>query len=255
MNLYFYTVAKAASDFVAHKIIKPLTETLQLQHHDFEHLAFQAGCNLNKLIAEHRAIIESDNNYFGALRHGALHDHHYGPQDKVIIHVRDPRDCLTSLYYSIVFSHPVPEGAGREAFIDFRRQVAERTVDEQCLRQVRSYAPMFSSYVELAESTENVLVSRYEDMVSDFEVWLTRLFDFLDVPTTNPLYRDMLEATNFTVEREDVTRHMRRVVPGDFMHKLHTETIEELNQAFALPLRHFGYPLVPPEYKLWKRRA
>lgn len=40
MNLYFYTAAKAASDYVAHRIILPIAAILELNHHDFEHESF-----------------------------------------------------------------------------------------------------------------------------------------------------------------------------------------------------------------------
>ena len=255
MNVYFYTVAKAASDYVAFRIMRPLSQVLGLQHRDLAHEVFQSGKSFEEVVAAHREEFELGGRYFGALRHGPIPDHDYGPDDKVVLHVRDPRDCLTSLYFSVVYSHPVPEGPGRERFLAHRAAVSSRSIDSNCLRQGGGYAQIFQNYVDFANRTPGVLISRYEDMVSDFERWLLRLVDHLGVPSSHPVLTQIINGADFEVAEEDVRRHKRRVVPGDFMEKLQPETIEELNRMFAGALQRFEYPLVTPRYTLWRRQA
>lgn len=255
MNLYFYTVAKAASDYVAHKVIRPIAEIHRLAHHDLQHEAFRLGKPFDDVVNSHRGLLLTDDNYFGPLRNGAIKDYRHGQNDKVILHLRDPRDCLTSLYYSIIHSHPVPDGAGREAFLSFRKEISAYTVDRYCTLQADEYLRLYTNYIELYKDADNILLSRYEDMVSDFENWLTRLFTFTETPLDHFHFTNILENADFQVDKEDVKQHKRRVVPGDFMDKLAPATIEQLNRKFAPALECFGYPEVPPSYRIWKRGA
>jgi hypothetical protein len=255
MNLYFYTAAKAASDYVAHRIILPVAAIHEMTHHDFEHESFQSGKTLDDVIAQHRDLLHTDNNYFGPFRHGSITGHHHGPNDKVILHLRDPRDCLTSLYYSILHSHPVPEGAGKDDFLKFRAQVASRSIDEQCLLQSRGYIRLYNNYIDLYKNSENIFLSRYEDMVSDFENWLNGIFTFTQAPLNHFHFTNILDNADFQVDKEDISKHKRRVVPGDFLDKLAPATIQQLNEKFSAALECFGYPEVPPSYRIWKRGA
>ncbi len=226
MNVYFYTVAKAASDYVAFRVMQPLLgEALGLKHFDFADEAFQSGTALTDVVAANRQEFDAGGRYFGALRQGPLPDHHYARDDKIVIHVRDPRDCLTSLYFSVAYSHAVPEGAGREQFLKNRERVVSQSIDKFCLSRAPRYAGFFEAYAEMIEQMPGILISRYEDMVSDFETWLQRLLDYLDVPATHPVVRRIIRDADFEVGDEDIERHKRRVMPGDFLEKLAPETI------------------------------
>jgi len=77
----------------------------------------------------------------------------------------------------------------------------------------------------------------------------------MDAPLDHFHFKNILENADFQVDKEDISKHKRRVTPGDFMEKLAPETIMVLNEKFAAALACFGYPEVPPAYRLWRREA
>lgn len=188
------------------------------------------------------------------MREGPIPDHSYARDDKIVIHVRDPRDCLTSLYFSIVYSHAVPEGENRQRFLEIREETANTSIDSFCLHNAREYLRFFQAYAEMVEQNPGVLISRYEDMVTDFETWLQRLLDYLGVPRAHQSVNEIVSDADFDVGEEDAARHKRRVMPGDFLDKLAPETIDELNERFAQILHSFDYPLITPHYTLWRKQ-
>ncbi len=52
-------------------------------------------------------------------------------QFESIVLLRDPRDCLTSLYFSVVYSHQPPKNnVARQQFFEHREQVRRLEIDE-----------------------------------------------------------------------------------------------------------------------------
>jgi len=255
VNIYFYTMHKAASDYVAFQIMRPIAAARNMQHVDLGAITFQSGKDFREVVSENADLFAAEGKYFGALRHGDLPGINYRANDKVIVHIRDPRDCLTSLYFSVIHSHPVPQGPAKDRFLQRREQISQMSVDEFCLREAKGKKPIIDSYINLISGHCNVILSKYEDMVSGFDQWLARLFDFLEIPTSHPLFGQLVQAADFTVQREDVTKHKRRVKPGDFYNKLQPETINTLNEIYADTLEAFRYPLVPPDYTLWSHAS
>ena len=87
----------------------------------------------------------------------------------------------------------------------------------------------------------NVLLLKYEDMVTDFDTWLNCLLEFLDLEVSQPLMAEIKAAASFKVDKEDAYKHKRHVTPGDYKRKLKPETIGALNEKSNEILERFGY--------------
>lgn len=167
----------------------------------------------------------------------------------VVLHLRDPRDVLTSMFYSYAYSHKVREGRF-EATEQQRRQWRQAGIDDFVLR---SALPLRATYDKLCSQLlgrTNVNVVHYETMVLDYSLWLADFlsaFDELSIPARKKRHYFLTQSArrkkiqvelyrrhkdSFSIETEDVYSHKRRVTPGDHKEKLATSTVNQLDQIF-----------------------
>ncbi len=181
--------------------------------------------------------------------------------DRILLHLRDPRDVLVSMYYSYCFSHggEISGGTG------YRKEVAERGIDEFVLKLATAEErPVAGDYGtgshvwEIAGNMRqryfnymrhlldgqlrNVALVRYEDMIGDLEGWLEKVaaqFDVSEPATIRQLAGQYRPAFDRTGENE--WTHVRKVTPGDHLEKLRPETIAQLDRIFGEVLDTLGY--------------
>ncbi len=160
-----------------------------------------------------------------------------------IIAVRDPRDALTSMFYSFTFSH--------KGIADAERKRWEAMgVDKFALQRLGDMKERLIGYRAMLDARPHWSLVRYEDMVLRFDVWLSQVLDGFGL-TPDPAavaafaqakieeYRTTIAARQ---KRERIELHVRNVAPGDHLRKLQPETIAAINTALADELAFFGYP-------------
>lgn len=162
---------------------------------------------------------------------------------RTVLMLRDPRDVLVSFYFSMAYSHSVPEAdtAVREHVLAERETAAVADIDSYVIERSGFFLETYENYLQNVFGRPNVLFVTYEQMVGDYEGWLDRVVEHCGF-TPSPATRERLvRESNFQVDQEDPTRHRRQVTPGDHRRKLRPETIEALNQRFAKVLESLGY--------------
>jgi len=161
----------------------------------------------------------------------------------IILMIRDPRDMLTSLYYSTAFSHSPPADRTKGAsFLDYRNHVRQMTVDEFVLSRMDEYSERCRIYVQELEDRPNVLVAKYEDMIGDFQQWLDEILSFCSLSMSEAARENLIAAASKSQNtNENQMKHMRQVVPGDYSRKLKPETVATLNSGLADLLGRYGY--------------
>lgn len=168
---------------------------------------------------------------------------------RLVIQVRDPRDCITSYYYSLAFSHGLPKPPRRRAeFQAIRDAVRQMTIDEFALNHSRFRPSYMTGFAErlrilqrLVETHPDHLLLRYETMVSDPATWFEQIEDFLGHSPSRDAQRNIARIADFTAGTEDPGKHRRQVQPGDHLRKLQPATIARLNEDLAEGLAFFGY--------------
>ncbi len=166
-------------------------------------------------------------------------------QYKIILVVRDPRDVLVSGYFSKAFSHPLPpsESDKRTGFEKNRQQVQTTTIDEYVLENSEKIHDIYTNYIQhLLEKNTHVYVCKYEEMINDFEKWLTDLLEYAALEITPELKQQFVtEHQAKTPKKEDHNQHLRKGKAGDYKTKLQAETIDNLNIKFKEILHHFNF--------------
>jgi hypothetical protein len=165
--------------------------------------------------------------------------------DRALLHLRDPRDVITSLYYSMAYSHRLEGNLTAEE----RSRWLERGVDASVYGDYdgvpvfQVFKQRYRDYLDHLAWRPNVTLLRYEDMIADLPTWLhsvVRAFDFAD---EDAVVAELLNRHQgaFDVAGEDVMRHKRQVMPGDHRRRMRPETVRFLNAEFADILQELGY--------------
>ena len=166
-------------------------------------------------------------------------------QYRSVLMVRDPRDVLTSLYYSTAYSHSLPDPGGNKQgdFISKREHTRRISVDEFVLENAEAERRIYQRYTDLMMRKQpEPYLTRYEEMTHDFDTWFTRLLDYCQLHVSEDLKKALYEeAVNIRPTVEDIHAHVRQGKPGDHKTKLRHETIEKLDTIFSQVLKDFDY--------------
>jgi hypothetical protein len=160
-----------------------------------------------------------------------------------ILFVRDPRDVVTSYYYSMAYSHPLP-GDPKKAmqFQHSRQSVLHRSIDEFAIDFSAELMAILEDYMKMLVGRPNLHVTRYEDMIADFEHWLDKLLSFCSLAISEATRARLIASSAASVpSAHRPERKRRQVTPGDHRRKLKAETIVALNDRFGPALDCFGY--------------
>jgi hypothetical protein len=169
----------------------------------------------------------------------------------IILHLRDPRDVLTSLYFSYSYSHPKVNG-WFEPTKDFRRDLIEKGIDRFILEKDQNgiskaevFLTRYQQYCSHLLDKPNVVFVKYEEMVSNFPDWLSRVLTPFEIPDKKKNYEFLLKChkNEFKVKTENRQKHKRKITPGDYKEKLSEETIRTLNEMFRDVLIRLNYDI------------
>ncbi|TVQ03049.1 MAG: hypothetical protein EA359_10535 [Balneolaceae bacterium] len=178
---------------------------------------------------------------FGGMIDGIEELHKY----KIILMIRDPRDILVSKYFSVAYSRSTEyeNEEKNQYFMERRSQVKKMTLDEFVLSESDSLLSVFSRYERvLVSKYSNMYLSKYEEMVSEFPLWLSQILEFCELEISKNLFNKLIkENVKLIPDNENIERHIRRAKPGDYNEKLKRETIDILNQSFESVLQTYNY--------------
>lgn len=265
-SMLFFSVHKAASSFGA-RLLQEIAADNEICSIDFDNYLFTgAGDRTSRKDQQVRPLLaraytedelhptpaEQDQfrNLFltkGCLyaairRPPLLHCLPHLDQFRAVLLLRDPRDCLTSLFFSVVYSHRPPHDPDQQpAFFEYRNRVRDMGIDEFVLAHGPDWLARYQQFCDALANHDNVHLLTYERLVSDFPSWIDRVLEIWGVDVDIRVRRKLMRMGRFDVEKEDVHAHKRQVQPGDHRRKLKPETIEEITEMFRPVLERLGY--------------
>lgn len=171
---------------------------------------------------------------------------------QVLLHLRDPRDVLVSMFYSYCFIH----NGEVQADTGYRARAASEGIDSFVLAKasgdsskypgdygtgghvedlIGDVPSRYRRYLDQLVGRPNVRLLKYEEMVTDYRAWLTRFIEPFPIADKKAVIEEQaaLAATYFPKREADVRNHVRHVTPGDHKTKLQPATIQRLNEIFA----------------------
>lgn len=241
-SIIFYTTFKCASVYVT-DILRKLVKDAGIIPIDLNGYAWETGESKEKLrikTAFDPKIFKTLGSFYGCFREFNEWQIPSLEQFKIILMLRDPRDVVTSLYFSHAYSHAVPL-LNQKELLGFREKALSMTIDEYVIENIPKYIKIYQEYCQNLLGKPNVIFITYEKMVADFDSWLDFIIDFLRLQVSLEIVNQIKKAADFTVKEENVYAHKRQVVPGEYQRKLKPETIEILNANFSEILDLLGY--------------
>ncbi len=238
-SVVFITMHRAGSVFT-NRVIWGILARVGMVHVDFARMAFSMGVDEAPYCIEHSGVLCTPGYYFGAFRGPYVEGFGDLSTSRLVVQVRDPRDCIVSMYFAFRYSHSLPgAGEARTMFENARNEIAAQEIDGFSPTQTCQYVHRMAVIAKLLERYPEALLLRYEEMVSDHDAWLRKLCAFLGVSVAS---EDLDRYKTEVLPREEnVRRHKRQILPGDYRRKLKIETQEALTRGLQVPLARFGY--------------
>lgn len=240
-SVFLFSTHKCASTFL-NQLLRDLALREGKKHVDLESYWATRPDERDLYYADNEFttnLFKNKGYYFGVFRYGFRY-FEANTESKTIVVLRDPRDILTSQYYSIAFSHPVLT----KRFINKRRHALEVGIDQHVKDMSDRFFNTYTNYIHNYLDKRNVLLVRYEDMVSDFANELRRILDFINYSKSEEAIIYWSHNPPFLIDTENQFKHKRKVIPGDYKDKLKPDTIQYLNKKFKFILERLGYSIL-----------
>lgn len=246
-SVIFFTAQKCASTFLAQ-----LIRVLNRRYFHLTHIDIDAYALLVSSVPDVRSYLDA----VAKRGHKVFHPrgYVYGPvrryvevddldRYRVCLVLRDPRDVLVSLYYSLAYSHPLPwNPRRRRQFLESRERIGRQSIDAFALDRLDWIHERYDAYCRELVGKHGVKPLRYEDMWTDFGRWLKALGAQLGLSISVDSLVALDPRRSFPANGGDaVNRHRRHGSPGDFRDKLSAKTVRAINTKLGPIIETLGY--------------
>jgi len=165
-------------------------------------------------------------------------------QNKRILLVRNPKDMLTSFYFSMAKSHQTPKQAGsaREKLNNLRAIATENDINffiNHVLENRNTFLATYRRYKRL--EGPGLKTYRYEDVIFEKRAWIEDICGHFDLNFNDALLDDILKKYDIRPETEDPTKHIRKVTPNNYKEHLNEETIGKIDTVFEDYMQQYFY--------------
>jgi hypothetical protein len=178
----------------------------------------------------------------------------------VILHLRDPRDVLVSMFYSYCYIHP----GEVEVNTGYRSEIANQGIDQFVLdhalgrtshyrgdygtgghvkHAIGGLKTRYENYVQKLLNQDNVIFLKYETMVQNYPLWIGQFIQPFPIENKQEVIDFLVSKQDvfFPKHKEEKMTHVRKITPGDHKEKLKSTTIKELNAIFQDTLTALAY--------------
>lgn len=167
------------------------------------------------------------------------------PVRKFVV-IRDIRDALVSLYFSLKVSHPlISNNVG-----DGRKVLNELSFEDGFLYLIKQRGNAISdvqrTWIPVCREGKALLV-RYEDLIADELVTFSRILGYCQLEVDPKYVRGVVERNSFEnmtgrhKGEEDITAHHRKGIVGDWRNYFTDKIKDEVRKQFGKLLIDTGY--------------
>jgi hypothetical protein len=234
-----------------HNFMRGYCRQAGIRHFSLSNYLYQAGVADAEWDRRHELMrLQSQNAVHFGFRQVPLYflsNKSYFSQYPSIALIRDPRDCVTSAYFSFLKSHAAPEDSGRSALSTTasdnlkaeRERYKDSSIDEYCVNEYPRFTQELARVAAFANC--NTRIYRYEDIIFNKREFLLDALAWLGIEVSAKEFDNALERVDVVPTDEDPSRHIRSVTPGDHKQKLKQETQDSITEQSRNLLELFGY--------------
>lgn len=161
---------------------------------------------------------------------------------KTFVVIRDLRDTLVSLYFSLKYSHPVLN----DKISGQRADLMGMTDEEGLLYLLKNKLSKYKQ-IQISWLEEKTLLVKYEDLIADEAAVFQKIIDHCEIRVSPRHFKNVLERNNFQVRsgrpkgNEDISSHHRKGVAGDWVNHFTDQLKNEFKDTFGGTLIQTGY--------------
>ena len=181
---------------------------------------------------------------FGGYRQFPAHPIPLLDSARTVFLVRDPRDMIVSLYFSLVGSHEIPAAGtdGRNVMQETREFVSGLSLSEFLWSGILQYTRMFEGYVaNRFHARHNVRVYRYEDIIYRKAAFLQDVQSWFGWNVDPALVREVASEADTVPAKEQPGAHIRQVHPGNHAAYLSAAESQQICNDLREYMTLFGY--------------
>lgn len=243
-STFVFSLAKAGSVLI-NNIVQDLACAQGLKYQSIMGDAFEAGISVDDISPDTWSGLQPNGYVYGGFRHLPHRvDIPILKKCKRVLLVRDPRDMLVSLYFSMKYSHPSPgisdKSDAAAKFSAYREMIRSMSIDDFALDQCQYVELALMSYLPYLDDPLT-RIFRYEDVIFDKANWVADICSHLEWNLPGGVMDEIAARHDIRVQTEAIDNHIRNVTPGDHVHKLAPSTISELNRRLQAVLISFRY--------------
>lgn len=154
-------------------------------------------------------------------------------EGRKLLLIRDPRDVIVSLYFSHAYSHSIPGGEAKEAFLARREKLQNQSIEVFVEETKRHVLANFMRTAKLLAWPDTLTVLKYENVIFDKPRLVDELARVLGVTLTAAARADVVARHDIVPKEENRFHNIRNVHPGDHARKLSQSVVDDLNETFA----------------------
>ncbi len=246
-SVLVFSLPKAGS-VLLDSIVHAMSDQAGLWYFGLEERLFQAGVPIERCPPETSALfLRRGYCYSGFRRLPEAFEIPILDRARKVLLVRDPRDMLVSLYFSLTRSHASPgalaegdAGSHQERFEADRAGEMAASIDGFVIRRAPVIADIYAGYARILDDPKT-LVSRYEDVLYDKAGWARQIREHFSWDVPDDVIERVARAHDTIPDAENPDAHIRRAHPGDHREKLASPTIARLDAILAPVLERHAY--------------
>lgn len=161
---------------------------------------------------------------------------------KTFVVIRDLRDTLVSLYFSLKYSHPILNGK----LSGYRADLMEMTDEDGLLYLIKNKLSKYK-YIQTSWLGEKTLLVKYENLIADEAAVFQKIIDHCEIQVSPKNLQNVLERNNFQTRTgrpkgvEDISSHHRKGIAGDWTNHFTDQLKQEFKASFGETLIQTGY--------------
>lgn len=251
-SVFSFSMAKAGSTLL-YNMLSQLAPSAGLTYFSIEDYLFSHNISPVNRPGDIGGVIRSQGYCFGGFRQYPAFRVPGLNKAKATFLVRDPRDMITSLYFSLLGSHRIPQvetpakGAGEpagaaERMLEARARLQTMDINTFARRSVNTYLKIFEGYVAQGFAWRpNVAIYRYEDVIFAKDEWVSDLCQWYGWDVDAARRRQIAAMFDERPSEERPMEHIRQVTPGNHQAHLTKATTTQIEDALGEYMRLFGY--------------
>ena len=251
-SVYSFSMAKAGSTLL-YNMLSQLAPSAHLTYFSIEDYLFAHNVSPVNRPGHIGDVIRAEGFCYGGFRQYPAFRVPWMNKAKITFLVRDPRDMMTSLYFSLLGSHRIPKAdetansadapaGAAERMLKARERLQSTDINTFARRSVNTYLKIFEGYVAQGFAWRpNVAVYRYEDVIFAKEDWVRDICEWYQWDIDPARQREVAAMFDERPAQERPLEHVRQVTPGNHRAHLTEATSAVIVEALAEYMRIFGY--------------